>query len=766
MNFGYTFGSIDLTGIVYFDKAHLDLNSPGVTCIKGWNKNARVKKAVRNGSGKSLLFSVIPNVVLDSSPVIMKSGRSAGVKSSLLDRAGSSAKVAIDHPDAKYVIDKHRGKSTSVKYTITKNGKDMGFPTATKAAAFIRETIFPFSETEFYSYTYLHGNRVFPLQMGTSTERMQFFSDMFHLEQFDYVREGLTARKKELRDDEVRLKELQRQLAELDKDLGDVDPKKLRKEVDELTRSIDSNNERVDQIGRKLKAAIVYRTHAKAWEKVDQDTPIKKQLQKVEQKLGRLDEQAKAWRRYERWQEDVVRWKEDYLKAKEKAGDLSLKECRTKISDAGEYQRKYERQLDKLEKPVAPREVPKVKIDPEKYGCKTLEELLTTAEEETARFIALGDLQKQINELAGSTKKCLVCGSKTGQIVDRCDEYEKQVGRWGMAAQQAKKAIRYAEYRVAQKEYDKAVAQYNADKQELKKKLEALPDTKALQRQLRALEWIADNPKPKWEKDVPEQVDQAARDKLVKLETTLRTLLPVEQTLRKTKKVDPSDIQELEEQLGVYRKRVEKQLERRGQIEPTLENHSRLVKKIGRLKDDVNGIRDALEELPLLESLIDIYSKNGRKLDVMRQFAASLEQRMNENAPLLFPEPMSFEFVVQPNNFGINVTRGRGKNAKTSDIKMLSGAESRQFNLCLVMSLLPMIPLKRRTNMIVLDEMDANLSEPARELYVNEFIPALQKIVPHVVVITPLEDIYPGARSYMVVKEGNKSEVKYMGVEH
>jgi len=42
----------------------------------------------------------------------------------------------------------------------------------------------------------------------------------------------------------------------------------------------------------------------------------------------------------------------------------------------------------------------------------------------------------------------------------------------------------------------------------------------------------------------------------------------------------------------------------------------------------------------------------------------------------------------------------------------------------------------------------------------------LQKIVPHVVVITPQDDQYPGARSYMVVKEGNKSELKYMGIEH
>ena len=77
------------------------------------------------------------------------------------------------------------------------------------------------------------------------------------------------------------------------------------------------------------------------------------------------------------------------------------------------------------------------------------------------------------------------------------------------------------------------------------------------------------------------------------------------------------------------------------------------------------------------------------------------------------------------------------RSKRTSDIRFLSGAESRSFSLLFMIACLPLIPRNRRSNLIVLDEFEAGLDKPTRELLVDKFLPALNKIVPHIIFITP-----------------------------
>lgn len=765
---GWQFGRLGLTNVVYFTKAELDLDYVGVTVIKGLNKNSRLQRKTRNGVGKSLLVSALANIVRNSAPAITSGKRNSGAKSSLLVKPNSAIDLEVTTNGSQWGLKKYRDKSASVKYKILEDGKDMQFPTATKAEAYIDGTLFPITDDEFYSYIYLHGTRTFPLQMGTSTERMQFFSSMFHLEKFDLVRAACNARKAELRDSEIRITELRKQLSAIDKEVGEVDVDMLRARSAKYQARIDKLERKASSLHKRQRIYTVYKTHAEAWEKLDKSVPLKKQLKQVSRRLDELDAQHKAWRKYERHLDELNGWKKGYAKATDRVGKLTLEKCQRKIAETKEAERTARRALDALREPDAPDHVEMATFDPADYGLEgdTHKAWIIAADKERARFEALIGLQKQINKIGAQGGKCFVCGAKGGKIEDHLSEYERQAKRWRKAVGKIEAAREWAQWVVDDTNYKLALAEYKRQRKNLTETLDKLPDVSKYEKALKYLEWLDENPKPKWEGDVPEQPSTKARDKLVAQRSVIKTLLPVEDQLIAASEIDADELKQVDAEYASVRSKLSKAVAKKAEITPRIEAHGKLTSAMKRLRVEIKDIEVGLEDAPILDSLIDIYSKNGRKLEVMKQFALSLEHHMNANAPLVFPEAMRFAFVVEPNNFSINVTRGRGKDALTSDVRFLSGAESKQFNLCLVKSLLPMIPANRRANIIVLDECDANLSEAAKDLYVNDFIPALQKVVPHVLVITPLEDVYPAARVFTVVKDGNESKLISNGIEH
>ena len=98
-----------------------------------------------------------------------------------------------------------------------------------------------------------------------------------------------------------------------------------------------------------------------------------------------------------------------------------------------------------------------------------------------------------------------------------------------------------------------------------------------------------------------------------------------------------------------------------------------------------------------------------------------------------------------------------------SDVRHLSGAESRAFSLLFMLSVLPLIPSNRRTNLCILDEFEAGLDEPTRNLLVSQYLPTLNQIVEHIIFITPNnipEDKSVNRRTITVVKQGSKSYIE------
>ena len=159
-----------------------------------------------------------------------------------------------------------------------------------------------------------------------------------------------------------------------------------------------------------------------------------------------------------------------------------------------------------------------------------------------------------------------------------------------------------------------------------------------------------------------------------------------------------------------------------------------------------------------MEALVDAYGQKGLKLLVMQNISKKIEQNLNKYAHLLFPEAFTFNIVVDSNVFDIFATRS---DKRVSDIRFLSGAESRAFSLLWAISILPLIPASRRSNMIILDEFEAGLDEVTRNLLINDFLPALNEIVPHIVFITPYYyEPTQDRRVVTVVKQGQISKLE------
>ena len=189
----------------------------------------------------------------------------------------------------------------------------------------------------------------------------------------------------------------------------------------------------------------------------------------------------------------------------------------------------------------------------------------------------------------------------------------------------------------------------------------------------------------------------------------------------------------------------------------TLENsrseYSLLTSNLADIQKKLDSLATEIEERKITEALVAAYGPKGIKVNVINNLCANLEANFNVMAPLIYNENFSFEFSVDATGIDVLVHRPKGL---SSDVRMLSGAESDSFRLLFLTSLLPLMPEDRRTNFVVLDEPDSHMSEVSRDKFIHDFIPHLRTVVPSIYIITPNNDFYPDANNLLVIKEKGK----------
>ena len=181
--------------------------------------------------------------------------------------------------------------------------------------------------------------------------------------------------------------------------------------------------------------------------------------------------------------------------------------------------------------------------------------------------------------------------------------------------------------------------------------------------------------------------------------------------------------------------------------------------EIAELEEFINEAETAATKAEALIILEKAYGTRGIRKVLINTVCQRLEEVLNSYSKALLPEDYVFKLEMDT-QFRIEVTRN---GSLPSDVRRLSGAESSLFSLLLWAGLMSFVPKKMRPNVLILDELDANMSEETKERFC-EFIPKLLGVVEHVVVVTPqsdvrYEDYVPNVKYVTVVKKGLTAKI-------
>jgi DNA repair exonuclease SbcCD ATPase subunit len=163
--------------------------------------------------------------------------------------------------------------------------------------------------------------------------------------------------------------------------------------------------------------------------------------------------------------------------------------------------------------------------------------------------------------------------------------------------------------------------------------------------------------------------------------------------------------------------------------------------------------------LSILSVLKDAYGPKGLLTHTIQSLVAKFIDNLNGIAGEFFRVPFKFDHSLKGRELQILAERNGGA---ITDVRQLSGFEGRTFALASVASLLPLFTSSRKTNLLILDEMETCLSQPNREILATSLIPKMAQIVPSIFLVTatgPSEFYVPESREYAVVKKKNISRL-------
>ena len=299
-----------------------------------------------------------------------------------------------------------------------------------------------------------------------------------------------------------------------------------------------------------------------------------------------------------------------------------------------------------------------------------------------------------------------------------------------------------------------------------KKMAEADETIKRLSAKHAVVERIVET-RPSWEKDEVSKPKKPKSD-LDEAEKEAKAQRKREDAWKAAKELDKAgwskekggsrDVAELEAELADLEKKLgkaEKNAAKKSALSAKAEAEAKTRKKALEKAEEL--AKDAADAA-LLETLAECYGPKGLRVLAVRAVAKALEENLNDHAPHLCPDGMKFSLSADAGSMSIEATRQDGR---TSDVRHLSGAETRMFQLLWTAAVLPLLPSSRRCNVLVLDEFEAGVDAATRSLMSNEYLPRLARMVPHVLFISPY-DVEPdeGRRILQVKRKGGRSIVE------
>lgn len=731
--------SFELEDTLLFKKIKFEIPK-GLSVIYGLNRTNAKNSMQANGAGKSSAFAAIGEILYEE-PIV-------GLKEDTVKQGTRKVRLQI----GKRRVDVER---RNTKLEIKVDGKPKKFRKINDGRAWLRKHL-PMSQTEYNTYGFLDARVPHPLVMGSSTERKKFFTEAFGLDRIDVERrlfEAELSKLKRVRAAYVELKAVF--MAEKAQALSKEDRLALEAKAAEYeaqVKELNAKNTRLQSIGQLLAFEASAAKQVVAFNALVQNLAefssiygeVESNLKDNKSKLR----DARAWADYQRDSRKYGKAFADLSKDAQKLIDRkglkgAIKRCRSAVEELDELQAKADRLQKVIDREVREPKAPKA----ERPG---------SSKKEVRAKLESYEHQLEHAEKFGSGK-CGSCGQDV-KVVD-ATKLRKRV----------KALTAELEAFDAYSDYDEELALYREHRKALKAAKGEWPDIEEQSLRLRRYKKIGkelrdlpDAPEPfegrKLEIEVCERMVEEDRAQLELLDfmqpnlDTVESLRALTDKQRNAARLAPKlqdRITEIHEKLS----RVRAKLEVNSSVTATLKKHkARLLEMKEELADEES-----------LKLLVEAYSDKAMKRTAIKAVSTRLMAEVNKYAKLIFPEDYEFGFSWDSSKLSLTVTRKyrQGKKVKilSSDVRKLSGAESKLYTFILVLAHLTFVPSRKRSNVLILDEPDSNMSAETTEAF-KKLLPILNQVIPSIIVITPrTAERYEGAQEFTVLKEKGEARI-------
>ena len=753
---------LSLENIVYFKNAHLPLNRNGITNILGRNKDSGSNRS--NASGKSLLLRTLPGLLFSSSPVIIQD-KQRHKKDLMGEKSSIELHFFVD--GKRMSINKYNTRK-AIKYAVIEENGDFEFRTQTAAETFLGDT-FPLSEDDFYATVYIDRDRPSMFQMGTPAKRLELISSLFDLDVYDKLRVYFNEKISVVKEDQIKLSSIEGNLTDVSADtLKDkqIELKDLASKQDIVSKNLSVERE-------KEKRYSIYKSHQKQiqWVKSivgdftgttqsdlkNKINSLKKQVQDHKEykeyvekdKFARKEEKRITWKRAkvhefldEHHVVDIDRWIDNKIALKNK----TIENERI----AADIKRKYPRLQSictRFNKLLGARDVSDLDDDREDLIKEKLS-LLNKIEQANT---SIDHFSGHVNE----SQTCTVCHTvlSQNQVNALVKSSKSDVKKYNAQLRKVITELKQVDFMLT-----------NLPAVQAKKQLDSLPviayDEKLFDRVVMS-------------RDILNEIENTTIEFPVAVQKPDGGMREIQNSLRDHEKAytlyTSNDWEDIEpkkfsrDKLNSLEEQYDDTLQKIASLKEEIRHIKRAINKDDEIRDQIQDLKEKTKHVGIYRTLVSAYSSRGIKRLAVQSIVKSIQNNINMYVPSILPSTYEFTWEVDPNGqkFDILVHRREKGKTITSDVANLSGAEGRAFNLLLPMAMLPLIPPRKRFNVMVLDEMTTGMDPTMKSICIHNLLPIMTDIVPHVIFITPDTDPgdYPHGYTYTVTREKGVSSL-------
>lgn len=696
----------------------------GLTVIHGLNKNSKTLSDT-NRTGKSAFFGLIHEVAFDEP---LNGNRKD-------KRRSGSVVMQLKRGKAKYTIQYSNSAKGTGKYTIYKDGQDLEIKRSADAKREIAK-IMGRTPDQFRVIDYLDNRLPNVVRSGDTGSRREFFSEFFDLGSIDVMKETVHRR------------------------LADI--KEVEAQISELSALYMSSEKRITD------ATEHYAMHYSGQKIAKANELLEKRRDRLSRCKVNSDESTKL-------PADTRQTIEDYIKSILGSNGGNNADSTAKLA------RKLNKQLEYLNQRYAAlsslSDFGLVDIENKELQyteTQAQEHLGQCADKLTALDQMVNGLHEQRAELRRLTKalatlkrdnptECPTCRrpfDKRHTIEDEAQSLTDQIAILpdddDLQAQLGKMQSRIEKHKKMKAALSNYIAGYTTDigvaADQIKDKLDAMALKSRKDAELKAAATTMLSVLNLKVSDVAELYSDAPAEFAALFK---KTDGDVEDN-------NPEALNDAIEDLTRKINEVQEYLSEAAVAKAVIKSEKASLATMGERLSELRAKVENKAELQLIYKGYASTATSGIRTTMLRNIVSKLEDVINGYASQIFPEVYAFKFDLDSQSaFQILCSRVDAKTGKTlvSDVRKLSGAESSIFDILFSLALRSFLPKSRRSNVMILDEINANFGEHMQGEF-KKLLAVLTREIQHIVLITPRsQDHYEGAEYMTMVRKGHAAKL-------